>query len=98
MKGREARTRAMAHIQHAIRIIEDCGGESTAEVDVEADPISIPVRLRKTCQPLAHAAHQHAAIFDGLQSLRTGGVARAGCDHCKYECPEQTVHRIPRAN
>jgi hypothetical protein len=75
-------------------IVEDCGSERAAEVDVEANPIPVAVRLRKTCQPLAHATHQHAAILDGLQGLRTGGVACADGDHCNYECPDETTHRI----
>ena len=58
-----------------VGIVEDRGGDGTADVDVEAGPFALRVRQTKTGERAVGAAVQDAAIFDGFQGL-SGGALR----------------------
>ena len=58
------------------RIVEDCGRDSPAEIDVEAAPFALLVHRREANQSLADTANQRAAVLDGFQRLRVRNAQR----------------------
>ena len=77
LQRRKARGRIERHERHFGGVAEDRRRHGAADIDVKAAPGVLVVHAGKAQQSLADAAIERAALLDGLQRLRAGGMAPA---------------------
>src|SRR5262249_11886799 len=64
----EALLRGERRVAHLVRVAEHRRGHGAAEIDVEAAPDALRIRLREAGKARVHAALQEAAVAHGVQS------------------------------
>ena len=92
LQRREAVPRGQRHKLDLVRVIEDCSGKGTTEIDIEAGPAPLRIWRTETCKRTVRAAIQNAALLDRGKRLSRSRRGGGGQYRCQRDADESALH------